>query len=83
MREPYATLFEDFGDHWLMGPYLQGDEPDWDGLLHDERLPGLSGGEKVLLDIAAWFAGPWYQLDASYKRRVAIAALLLTQNGLR
>ena len=79
MKEPYRTLFEGYEDHWLLGPYLDGDEPDWDGLLTDEHIPALSGGEKVLLDIACWFAGPWYQLDTDHRRRVAVAALLLTQ----
>lgn len=89
MIEPYATLFAGYENHWLFGPYLTSDdpdwngEPDWNGLLTDEKRHGLSTGEKVLLDIACWFAGPWYQLDAAHKRRVAVAALLLTQNGLR
>lgn len=76
MTEPWATLFAGYHQHWLMGPYLQGDEPDWDGLLHDERLPGLSGGEKVLLDMACWFAGPLHQLDNAHRLRVAQAMLL-------
>lgn len=49
MRQPYATLFAGFEDHWLLGPYLQNDVPDWDGIKADPRLDGLSSGEIVLL----------------------------------
>lgn len=78
MREPYRTLFAGYEDHWLLGQYLWGDEPDWPGLLRDERTTGLSQGEKVLLDIACWFAGPWHILDDDHRRRVALAAAIMT-----
>lgn len=81
MIEPWATLFSGYEDHWIFGRYITEDEPDWSGLLADDRIPALSSGEKVLLDIACWFAGPWYQLDVAHRRRVAVAALLLTNEA--
>jgi hypothetical protein len=80
MREPYRTLFAGYEEHWLFKHYLLGDEPDWGGLLADERLPGLSGGEKVLLDMACWFAGPRHHLDNAHRLRIA-QAMLLTCDG--
>lgn len=79
MLEPYRTLLAGYEDHWVFGPYLFGDEPDWEGLLADERLPCLSSGEKVLLDMACWFAGPCRYLDQEHRLRIA-QALLLTCN---
>lgn len=76
MREPYRTLFEGQDDHWLFSHYILGDEPDWDGLLSDQRLEGLSSGEKALLDMACWFAGPRRYLDDTNMRRVARAFLV-------
>lgn len=83
MREPYRTLFEGYEDHWLLGQYLWGDEPDWEGLANEERLPCLSTGEAVLLGIAGGFAGdttmPFARLadlDASHRLRVAQALLV-------
>lgn len=75
MTEPWRTLFEGYEDHWLFGQYLQGDEPDWAGLLAEERLSSLSSGETVLLDVACSFRGPWRLLDAAHRVRIAQAIL--------
>jgi hypothetical protein len=76
MNEPYRTLFAGYEEHWLFSHYILGDEPDWDGLLNDDKLPALSSGEKVLLDMACWLAGPLHQLDNAHRLRVAQAILL-------
>ena len=82
MREPYRTLFEGYEDHWLLGPYLLGDEPDWEGIGADDRIPLLSSGEAILLRIAGAFtgdrsAGFWELagLDDAHRHRVALALL--------
>jgi hypothetical protein len=82
MREPYATLFEGYGDHPILGPYLWGDEPDWEGLLNEERLAMLSSGENILIAIAGAFAGDRTArfadlggLDEQHRYRVAMAIL--------
>lgn len=82
MREPYRTLFEGYTDHWLLGQYLWGDEPDWAGLESEDRLLTLSGGEMVLVAVAGAFAGDrtcrfadLAGLDAAHRRRVARALL--------
>jgi hypothetical protein len=82
VREPYATLFEGYEDHWLLAPYLWGDEPDWEGLHAEDRLDALSDGEKILLGIAGAFAGDRTArfadlagLDEAHRYRVAMALL--------
>lgn len=82
MREPYATLFEGYEDHWLLQHYLLGDEPDWEGLANEERLDCLSNGEKILIGIAGAFAGDRTArfadlggLDDAHRHRVALALL--------
>jgi hypothetical protein len=76
MREPYATLLRIFDGNPIVDPYLWGDEPEWQGLHEDDRIPAcLSAGEQVLLDIA-WAIHTGYGpagigvLDASNRRRV-------------
>ena len=83
MREPYRTLFEGYENHWLLGQYLWGDEPDWAGLANEERIEALSSGEKVLLGVAGGFAGDrtmrfadLASLDGAHILRVAQALLL-------
>lgn len=80
MRQPYACLFEGYEDHWLLGQYLYGDEPDWEGLAVEERIEALSTGEKILLGVAGAFAGDrtlrfsdLSGLDDAHRRRVAWA----------
>jgi hypothetical protein len=75
MREPYRTLFEGFETHWFLGPYVDEhlDEPDWYGIAADERLDGLSTGEKVLLDFAAAYANVRKYLDDALQYRVGLA----------
>lgn len=60
MRQPYATLFAGFHDHWLLGPYLIDDVPYWDGIMNDPRLDSLSSGEITLLwiGLAIWNGDP-------------------------
>jgi len=83
MREPYRTLFEGYEDHWLLGHYLTGDEPDWEGLEAEERIEALSNGEKILLGVAGAFAGDRTMrfadlggLDDSHRLQVARALLI-------
>lgn len=75
MREPYRTLFEGFETHWFLGDYLDPDqpEPDWHGIAGDDRLDGLSTGEKVLLDFAAAYANVRTYLDDALQFRVGLA----------
>lgn len=56
MRQPYATLFAGYENHWLLGPYLQGEVPDWDGIRTDDQRDSLSSGEVTLLwvGLAIW-----------------------------
>lgn len=56
MKQPYATLFVGFEDHWLLGPYLAGDAPDWDEIMSLDKLDCLSSGEITLLwiGLAMW-----------------------------
>ena len=82
MRRPYRTLFAGYEDHWLLGPYLTGDEPDWAGLAAEEKLDALSTGEKILVGIAGAFAGDRTArfadlagLDSGHRVRVAQAIL--------
>ena len=83
MREPFRTLFHGYENHWLLGTYLTGDEPDWSGLADEERIDCLSTGEKVLLGIAGAFAGDRTArfadlagLDSQHRVRVAQAILV-------
>ena len=82
MREPYRTLFAGYENHWLLGTYLTGDEPDWAGLADEERIDCLSTGEKILLGIAGGFTGDRTArfadlagLDDAHRSRVARALL--------
>jgi len=75
VREPYATLFAGYEDHWLLAGYLKGDEPDWRGMAADDRITMLSTGEKVFLDIACFFDGPVFVLDRANRVRIAQAFL--------
>lgn len=60
MKQPYSTLFAGFDEHWLLGPHLAGDVPDWDGIMADGRLDSLSSGEVTLLwiGLAIWNGDP-------------------------
>lgn len=82
MREPFRTLFHGYEDHWLLGTYLTGDEPDWQGLAAEERIDSLSTGEKILLGVAGGFTGDRTAciadlgaLDNDHRVRVAQAIL--------
>lgn len=82
MRDPYRTLFAGYENHWLLSHYLLGDEPDWEGLVLEEKIDGLSRGEKILLGIAGAFAGDRTArfadlagLDNEHRIRVAQAIL--------
>lgn len=86
MREPYRTLFEGYENHWLLSHYLTGDEPDWEGLVLEDRVDALSTGEKILLGIAGGFAGDRTArfsdlagLDDAHRRQVALALLRTCQ----
>lgn len=87
MREPYRTLFDGYENHWLLAPYLTGDEPDWEGLVAEERLECLSSGEMVLIAAAGAFAGDRtcsfaeviHTLDRAHLIRIAQALLTVTR----
>lgn len=88
LREPYATLFAGYEDHWLLGQYLWQGEPDWAGLIHEDRFDSLSSGEQYLVKVAfaiwqgdrsATIADLGY-VDNQTRRRI-LAALLLTCDG--
>lgn len=80
MREPYRTLFAGYEDHWLLAPYLAGDEPDWSGLVDDEKIEALSTGEKAFLYVACCFLpGRHFDLlDSRHRLQIAQALLLTT-----
>lgn len=85
MRQPYATLFAGLEEHWVLGPYLQGPEPDFAGIMDDEHLDSLSSGELTLLwiGLAIWngdrraTVADLAKLDHSNRLRV-LAALATT-----
>lgn len=63
MRQPYATIFAGLEDHWLLGPHLHGDVPNWEGIMNDRRLDSLSSGEITLL----WIGLAVYNGDETAK----------------
>lgn len=73
MREPYGIMFAGYENHWLLAPYLAGDEPDWAGLANEPRLDSLSTGEKVLFDLAAALKNASVYLDADHQIRIMVA----------
>lgn len=79
MRQPWATLFHGYEDHWLIGEYLGPDEPDLDALLANPKVEMLSSGEKTLLHVAGLFRpfreGSFYALDRPHRVRVAMVLL--------
>lgn len=77
MREPYRTLFDGYEDHWLLAPYLVGDEPDWYGLACEPRFDALSSGERALVDLAAALKNAHDYLDGPHQFRVMIALQLV------
>lgn len=86
MRQPYATLFAGFEDHWMLGKHFAGTVPDWDGIMTDPSLDSLSSGEITLLwvglaihngDRTATVADVVRRLDTTNRRRV-LAALAVT-----
>lgn len=56
MRQPYATLFAGYETHWMLGKYLTGEVPNWDGIRADPKHELLSSGEITLLwiGLAIW-----------------------------
>lgn len=89
MREPFATLLAGYQDHAILGPHLQGPEPDWQGLDADEKVGWISSGEKIILGVAAAFAGrdrtiliaDLGGLDAGHRIRVAQAIIWSAREG--
>lgn len=75
MREPFATMFQGYERHWLLGQYLreERDEPDWLGIGADERFDCLSNGEKVLVDFAAAYRNVELHLDGDHQYRITLA----------
>lgn len=82
MRQPFATLFAGWEDHWLLGRYLTGDVPDWDGIMADPQIDALSSGEVTLLwaglalankDRTLSLAEVAHNLDRPNRMRVATA----------
>jgi hypothetical protein len=52
MREPFETLLGHYHDHPILGPCLDGDIPDFSGLVEDNRIWSLSSGERYLCEVA-------------------------------
>lgn len=88
MREPYETLLGPYRDHWLLWPFLDGDVPDWAGIMSAEPLGQLSSGELIMLHVALaiWNGDRTARiadlaaLDSEHRRRVigALAFVALT-----
>ena len=55
MREPYATLLNQYRDHWFLAPYLQGELPDFAGIADNPRHVSLSSSELLMLNVALAF----------------------------
>ncbi len=90
MRDPYEIILGPYRDHEILGPHLQGHEPDWAGLVADEKVRFISSGEKIMLQVAAAFAGRDHTvlisdlggLDATHRVRVAQAIIWTAREGL-
>lgn len=52
MREPYETLLGCYRDHWFLWPFLDGDVPDFAGIMQAQPLGVLSTGELIVLHVA-------------------------------
>lgn len=55
MREPYETLLGQYRGHPLLGPYVEGYEPDFAGLTDSELLHQISASEYVMIHVALAF----------------------------
>lgn len=78
MREPYATLFAGMEDDPILGPYLQGDEPDWLGINFEPRFNALGSGQLALIDFAAALKNVKTRCDATIQIRVMLAMQLVS-----
>lgn len=78
MREPYATLFAGMEDDPILGPYLQGDEPDWLGINFEPRFAALGSGQLALLDFAAALKNVKTRCDGATQIRVMLAMGLVS-----
>jgi hypothetical protein len=52
VREPYETLLGCYREHWLLWPFLDGEVPDWSGIMGAGPLGQLSDGELIVLHVA-------------------------------
>jgi hypothetical protein len=82
MRQPYASLFDGWESHPLIGEHFVGDVPDWDGIMESSWIDALSSGEVTLLwvglaiyngDQTATVADVIRRLDTPNRRRVLAA----------
>lgn len=82
MREPYASLFDGWESHALIGEHFTDEVPDWDGVMNSPWLDSLSSGEITLLwvglaiyngDQTATVADVICRLDRPNRRRVLAA----------
>jgi hypothetical protein len=55
MREPYETLLGHYRGHPLLGPYVEGYEPDFVGLTDEHLLLQISSSEYVMVHVALAF----------------------------
>ena len=55
MREPYETLLGQYRDHPLLGPYLEGYDPDFAALAASDVPLMISSGELLMLHVALAF----------------------------
>lgn len=89
MRDPFEIILGPYKDHEILGRHLQGEEPNWSGLATDEKVDWLSSGEKIMLRVAAAFAGRDYtvlmadlgDVDATCRMRVAHAIIWTAREG--
>lgn len=51
MQEPYETLLGQYKDNPVVGRFIEGDMPKW-GDIWVEAMPHLSGGEKIMFEVA-------------------------------
>lgn len=82
MKKPLEILLGDKKDHPLLGPYLQNDVPDFQGI-YSNIMGSLSSGEQLIVRVALalWNGhmearvGDLHRLDSTHRAQV-VAALI-------
>lgn len=73
MREPWETLLGHYRARWCIGDYLEDDFPHLRQLEADERYPGLSSGERAMVEVAKAILTinqAWLEVDEDHRRRI-------------